>query len=158
MALFKDAIKKVLHWEGGEVDHPNDPGGRTKFGISQRAFPHINMDLLTIIEAKEIYRQEYWERVNGDFIEKQAAAETLFDFAVNAGVSRAVRLAQGVSGAKVDGILGPNTLKCINNTDSFAEYFTLARIQYYTDLCQTKAKYRDFFFGWVRRSLSYLEV
>ena len=57
---FKSAIDFVLQWEGGYVDHPDDPGGETNFGISKRAHPDVDIAALTRADAVEIYRREYW--------------------------------------------------------------------------------------------------
>jgi len=83
------ALAFVLKWEGGLVDNPNDAGGVTKYGISQRAHPHLDVRNLTLEDAKEIYRVKYWEAIQGDdrpFHEALA----IFDFAVHSGVHRAM--------------------------------------------------------------------
>lgn len=52
MHTFPDCIAHVLAAEGGLVNHPKDPGGVTKFGISQRAYPALNIRELTPEAAK----------------------------------------------------------------------------------------------------------
>ena len=60
-ADFDDAFDILLKFEGGYVDNPDDGGGPTKYGISQRSYPDIDIESLTKEEAKEIYRKDYWE-------------------------------------------------------------------------------------------------
>lgn len=58
------ALKFTLKWEGGYVNHPNDPGGETKFGISKRQYPHLDIGSLTLEDAIAIYRKDYWDAYN----------------------------------------------------------------------------------------------
>ena len=83
------ALAFTLRWEGGYVNDVNDPGGVTKYGISQRSFPDLDIKNLTLEEAKEIYRVKYWEAINGDARPFHEAV-AIFDFAVNSGVHRAL--------------------------------------------------------------------
>ena len=52
---FSDAVKIVLKHEGGYVDDPVDPGGETKYGISKKAYPFLDIKNLTIKQASDIY-------------------------------------------------------------------------------------------------------
>jgi len=79
----------VLSWEGGYVNDPRDPGGETKYGISKRAHPDVDIKNLTIEQAKAIYREEYWNRINGDELTFPEAL-ALMDFAVHSGVPTAL--------------------------------------------------------------------
>lgn len=45
---------------GGYVNDPKDPGGETKFGISKRAFPALDIAALSIDDAVRIYHRSYW--------------------------------------------------------------------------------------------------
>lgn len=86
---FDRVLAFTLKWEGGYTANPKDPGGATKYGISQRAFPDVNIEDLTLDQAKQFYRERYWEAINGDerpFHEALA----VFDFAVHSGVHRAL--------------------------------------------------------------------
>ncbi len=65
MDLFEHAITITLQHEGGYVNDPADPGGETRYGISKRAFPKVDIANLTINKAKAIYKAFYWERQNG---------------------------------------------------------------------------------------------
>ena len=57
---FDILVKKVLKHEGGYVNDPSDPGGETKYGISKRAFPDLDIKNLTEEQAILIYYDEYW--------------------------------------------------------------------------------------------------
>jgi lysozyme family protein len=107
--LFETALDFVLSAEGGFVDDPADPGGLTKFGISQRAYPHLNIRELTIDTAKALYRKDYWDRCSCDKL-PAGIAFVLFDAAVNQGASASIRMLQRSLNVKEDGVVGPSTL------------------------------------------------
>ena len=86
MSNFNRAVEHLLVEEGGYVNHPEDPGGETKFGISKRAYPSLNIKDLTVNEAKEIYKRDYWDHFPMDDL-PDGVAFSLFDFAVNAALS-----------------------------------------------------------------------
>ena len=86
--LFTAAVKTLLEVEGGYVDHPSDPGGRTNWGISQRSYPALDIRTLTRGEAISIYRRDYWDRIPTDL--PDAVRWFAFDASVNHGVARAL--------------------------------------------------------------------
>lgn len=157
MANFEHAIDKVIAHEGGYVDHPDDPGGETKYGISRRSYPDVDIKNLKLEEAKDIYRQDFWDRIKGDAIQSQDVASNLFDYAVNAGTRRAVRTVQRLTGAAQDGIVGPQTLAAINSQDglNLNLRLVLARVDFYTEIAARRAELRTFLVGWLRRALSF---
>lgn len=106
---FDDAFARTIGHEGGYVDHPSDPGGRTKFGISQRAYPSINIAALTLDQARAIYHRDYWRAASCDSMPERVGIE-LFDAAVNHGVRPAVRMMQRALGVADDGVVGPVTI------------------------------------------------
>lgn len=108
MGDFIRCIDLILAEEGGYVNHPNDPGGETNFGISQRAYPHLNIKTLTRADAIEIYWRDYWTPIYGDHF-PDALALLLLDSAVNQGITTAVRLLQQALKVPVDGLPGPVT-------------------------------------------------
>lgn len=145
---FLKAVDLIFKHEGGLVDHPADPGGLTKYGISQRAYPDVDIRNLTKPGAASIYYRDYWLKVKGDSLPYGVALQ-IFDMAVNAGVRRAVRMAQSVSGAKIDGIMGPKTLDAIlaKPRHYFVDEYKDARLDYYRRL----DGYKHFGKGWERR-------
>lgn len=60
MSYFDAAFEAVVGVEAGYVNDPKDPGGETKYGISKRAYPNIDIAKLTLGEAKAIYLRDYW--------------------------------------------------------------------------------------------------
>jgi len=85
---FERAVTFVLAWEGGYVNNPVDPGGETNWGISRRSYPNLDIRNLTVAQAKEIYRTDYWLRAGCDALAWPLSLMH-FDTAVNCGVSKA---------------------------------------------------------------------
>ena len=153
MAKFENVIDKVLVNEGGYVNDPSDRGGETKFGISKRAYPNVDIKNLTTDEAKAIYKQDYWDKINGDDIADDLVAYEIFDTAVNMGVRTASKLAQMVVNSHPDGIIGSKTLKKLNSIDKelFIAMFKLSKIARYTYLVKKYPSNKKFFYGWIVR-------
>ena len=82
-------IQKTLRHEGGYVNDPDDAGGETKFGISKRAYPSLDIKHLTLEQAVEIYTRDYFDAVGSDKFSFVPFRWKLFDIAVNIGVVRA---------------------------------------------------------------------
>jgi len=138
MSNFERAIKLVLLEEGGLVDNPKDPGGRTNFGISQRAYPHVDIRGLTAESATEIYRRDYWPSAHGDELPWPLCL-FVFDHAVNAGPGAAIKLLQRELGVAADGVWGPGTRNALASRgpeamQALAERFVVGRIRYYLSL------------------------
>ncbi len=112
--LFDRAIDVVLAHEGEALaDHPLDRGGPTKFGISQRWNPDVNVRELTRAQAIEIYWERFWQGRGYEWL-PGAVASKVFDLAVNLGEQTAVTCVQRALRAcgirvKIDGLLGPET-------------------------------------------------
>src|SRR5215467_5068343 len=157
MADFDPAVAKTLIREGGArfTDNPDDHGGATKYGISQRAYPNVDIANLTEDQAKAIYKQDYWDKVSGDKVKSQAVAESIFDTAVNMGVMTATKLVQMTLDIGIDGKFGPDTLKAANAIDEkeFLAEFTLAKIARYAAICNKDRTQSKFLLGWINRSL-----
>ncbi len=108
MGHFADCIKIILTEEGGLSVDARDPGGLTKYGISQRAYPHLDIRALTLEDAEAIYRRDYWAPIQGDEF-PAGLALLLLDTAVNMGPATAVKLLQTTLQVTADGIPGSNT-------------------------------------------------
>ncbi len=126
---FQEALKHILVHEGGKVDHPKDPGGRTNMGITQRVYngwraksnlPPRDVYLIDKSEVEAIYRFQYWEPILGDQL-PPGVDFVVFDGAVNSGVSQSVKWLQRALGplytAGIDGDLGAGTLGAVMATN-----------------------------------------
>ena len=145
---FDQAFKLLIGHEGGYVNHPEDPGGETKFGISKRSYPGEDILGMTLARAKLIYKRDYWGPAGCDAV-APAAKFDLFDTAVNSGVRAAVEILQQAVGETVDGILGPKTLQAAQSMPGprLVARFNGARLNFFTDL----PKWPVFGRGWARR-------
>lgn len=100
--------------EGGYVNDPRDPGGETKYGISKRSYPKVNIAELTLEEATEITHRDFWLKMRCDEMPEAIAAVTL-DCGFNQGPSIAGRLLQkALRNVTVDGVIGPQTIAAVN--------------------------------------------
>lgn len=158
MADFDAAIIKTIAHEGGAryTETPGDAGGATKYGISKRAYPQLDIANLNETQARDIYRADYWNAVHGDEIAAQGVAENLFDTAVNMGTGRAVKLAQISLGIKpADGKMTPALVAALNAADPerFVADFTLAKVARYVGLCNNNRSQSKFLLGWLNRAL-----
>lgn len=117
---FDYSLKSALQHEGGYVDHPRDPGGATNLGVTiktlsawrGRPVSKNEVKKLTLEEAGQIYRRQYWDTVAGDDL-PAGVDYAVFDFSVNSGPSRAARTLQAVVGVTADGIIGAQTLAAV---------------------------------------------
>ena len=137
--------------EGNYVDDPSDPGGATKYGISQRAYPTLNIQSLTLDDARNLYKTDYWSKAQCDKL-PPALALCLFDSVVNAGPGTASILIKALQlglGVVQDGVIGPQTQAAIAKMDpaTAVSYAQGARILYQTGLGNWST-YKN---GWARR-------
>lgn len=152
-AAFEIAIAFVLGEEGGYVDDPADKGGATCYGISQRAYPDINIETLTLEAAKAIYYQDYWLPCRCDQL-PAAAACLVFDTAVNMGKVMAVWFLQHALRVTADGILGPVTLHaaCVQAPLTYvSDYLSRRALRYHEIACKEDSQ-RRFVRGWLKRT------
>lgn len=85
MSYFAAAFSIVVGIEAGYVNDSRDPGGETKFGISKRSYPNEDIPNLTLTRAQEIYRTDYWDKLNCDGMSWELALIS-FDCGVNQGI------------------------------------------------------------------------
>ena len=136
---FDAAFAILLAEEGGYVDSENDPGGATKYGISQRSYPNLDIPNLTIDQAKQIYLDGYWNPLSCDKMPFLVSC-VLFCEAVNAEGSGSrgciVKLLQQTVGATQDGVLGQMTVDAVNahKPDMTCDYFNALSAMRYASL------------------------
>lgn len=113
---FEQAFQRVLVAEGGYSLDERDPGGETKYGISKRAYPDLDIARLTLTDAHAIYKRDYWDPCRCDQL-PEPIDELVFDCAVNQGVGVAVKLLQKAINVPQDGVIGNNTMAAIKKAD-----------------------------------------
>jgi lysozyme family protein len=111
-SIFDIAFQITVGIEGGYVNDPNDPGGETKYGISKRAYPNVDIANLTLADAKQLYEKDYWEVAHCQDCPPTLAI-LVFDAAVNNGPGAAISWLQSAVGVTADGNIGPVTLAAI---------------------------------------------
>lgn len=175
MAQFDTALPIILQYEGGYVNDPQDSGGETYKGISRKMNPQWSGWTVVDTEKKQagfplsldknptlqqsvasFYKTNYWDKIQGDQMQNQNVATSIFDFAVNAGVTTSIKLAQQTVKVNNDGILGNISLSTINQTDPnlFVALFTIEKVKYYIQITNRNPDNRKFFFGWVNRAVN----
>ena len=151
---FNEIIEVVLEHEGGYVNDPKDLGGETKYGITKRFYPDVDIKNLTIEQAKEIYKKDYWDRNRVESL-PQNLWHIYFDMCVNMGKRTAVKVLQraAVNRGKnidVDGGLGPATIGALKGVE--LDRVRAFRVKYYVDLITARPEQEKFFLGWFRRA------
>ena len=157
--IFDLALQFTLKWEGGYVDDPADPGGATRYGITEKVARRHgykgSMKALPLEVAERIYREDYWDAVKLDEVAETRPlfAITIFDAAVNHGPLMAKKLAQKAAGAMADGIWGPLTKKAFRErTDQvLVDMMCFYRRQYYREIVLNKPAMGKFIKGWNNR-------
>jgi len=152
MSTFERAFSFIIRAdiEGGYVNDPHDPGGETNYGISKRAYPHLNIPALTPAEARAIYYRDYWLRTQSERLPASLAI-AVFDCAVNQGTGRAKRLLQRAARVRADGKIGPITRAAIASVDpdQLLLEFLSHRLRAYS-MTRNASRYMR---GWSRRVL-----
>ena len=154
-----EIIKNVLRREGGDkiTRDKDDPGGLTKFGISKRAHPDLDIENLTEDDAVLIYLEEYWKPSRASDLSSQLQ-EMYFDMVVNFGQRRAVRILQEACNHKsksskllVDGRIGPKTIGASKSLEK--DRLLAFRVFHYSKICINKSSLMKYYYGWIRRAI-----
>jgi len=162
MADFSPICEWVLRIEdstlSGQIKDLGDGQGLTRFGVAQKSHPSLPTYFYTsscsTIEAlkiaEQVYREEYWNRFDGDHITYDEVASCLLSFAVNDGVSREVKMLQACLGLKQDGIMGPITLAATNQKVPWvvASCLRAKQASFYMSIPNNQ----KFINGWLRRA------
>jgi lysozyme family protein len=158
---FNDAFAYVVGEEGKLSLDPEDCGNwtggargvgelkGTKYGVSAAAYPLLDIASLSLSDARDIAKRDYWDKIAGDTL-RYGIALLLFDFEYNAGKGEAIRVAQRALGLTADGALGPHTLAALKLTSltGFAQDFTDARIAAYRKM----TGWDEYGKGWTNRA------
>lgn len=159
---FDKAFENLIKEEGGYVDHPNDKGGETKYGISKRSYPNLDIKNINLDQARAIYKKDFWDIVQGDNLPDDDVACEVLEQAVNMGIKTAVSflqvvcVAEGNTNLIVDGKMGEKTLKalnCIKPSFILVAIKALA-IAHYLKLAREEPPMKVFLKGWIKRVTS----
>lgn len=153
---WDEALKHILKYEGGYVNHKDDPGGRTNLGVTQRVWEEWTgkpaneqeMRSLTPAMVSPLYKKRYWDAVRGDDL-PSGVDLCVFDCAVNAGVGRASKFLQQAVGVTADGQIGPMTVAATTAkpAEEVIEAFCNLREAHYKSL----STFATFGKGWMNR-------
>ena len=169
MAKLETALKKVLGWEGGFANDPDDAGGPTMKGVTIATYKEYcrrkGRPVPTVEDLKKITNAEildladllYWSKIQGDKINNQSIADLCFDCVWGSGTGY-IKVIQKVLGVTADGIFGNISLSTLNNWTPQQQIFEMLwnRRKTYLSSCSGAWKYLK---GWMRRlnSFSFIE-
>lgn len=148
MNKFETAFQELIGNEGGykaeKTDRMDWTGGKigigilkgTKFGISAGTYPELDIKNLTLDEARNIYKRDWWDRFKGDAMPYEIGFQ-VFDSEVNHGRRTGVKFLQKALGFKeddTDGLVGNVTLTAVSkaNEDQLLLRYLAVRLRYFT--------------------------
>lgn len=164
-------INKILESEGGFQQDSSDSGNfvngtliGTNKGITANALAEFRgVDPTTITvddikgvtdeEAKEIYAQNYYLKPKINEL-PQGIQDTVMDMYVNSG-RNAVKILQRLAGVEADGVIGPATIKAVQEANITRNQYADARIDYYTKVAENNPSQNKFLQGWINRANKY---
>lgn len=156
---FDRAFDLLMTHEGGFSNHPNDPGGATMYGVTEKVARENgytgNMQDFLLEDAKKIYRKKYWDACQCDVM-PEAVQYPLFDAAVNSGSGQAIKWLQSAAGVKSDGSLGPVTKHAVAMASPMVlrQQMVGKRLRFMTEL----KNWPSFSKAWSRRIAAILEM
>lgn len=160
---FQQALIFTLRWEGGYSNNPADKGGETNFGITTATYnlyrklkkrPMRSVKLIEQSEISDIYWLHYWQPSCCDLLPPRLAL-CQFDWAVNAGITRAAKTLQQTVGVNIDGIIGAKTRTGIISALNFhkepalCSSYCVIREQHYRNWAT--GNQAQFLSGWLNR-------
>lgn len=134
--------------EGGYVNNPRDPGGETKYGISKRSYPNLDIKNLTLDQASAIYRSDFWDVCCCDDLPAPIAG-FVFDASVVQGQGWAPKMLQAAVGTATDGVIGPKTVAAISKVTVADLHATIGWLR--EQRFRQTADFSDFGHGWITR-------
>lgn len=155
---FDASFDLLLKHEGGYSDHAADPGGKTRYGVTEAVAREVgyrgDMRELPLDLAKRIYKDRYWDAVKAEQL-PPAVRYVVFDAAVNSGPGQAAKWLQRALGVTDDGVIGPKTLAAANaaNPDALKMRMLGQRLRFMAGLTNWPAFSR----GWAIRIASLME-
>lgn len=164
MAKAEQLVPKLLRWEGGFVNDPDDAGGATNKGVTLATFRKFYGESATVAQLKRIsdeqwlhiFKVGYWNKFKADDINDQSLANLCVDWLYNSGIV-AIKRVQKIVGVVDDGIVGPKTIAAINAREPEPLFYQIraARIAFVETIVRNKSSQRKFLQGWMNRILSF---
>ena len=157
--IFEVAFEKLLKHEGGYSDHAADPGGKTRYGITEAVAREVgyrgDMRDLPLDLAKRIYKDKYWDAVQAEQLPADVRYP-LFDAAVNSGVPQASKWLQRACGVRDDGVVGEKTIRAANSLhpEGLKRKMLAQRLRFMASLSNWPAFGR----GWANRIADLMET
>lgn len=137
--LFLKSIPWILKWEGGYVNDPHDRGGETKYGISKRKYPNLDIKNLTKEKAIELYEKDFWYNTIASKL-KWPACLAAFNIAINSGSGRLSKYLQSVK--------DPESM----SPDALSDYLISSQEDFYYSLARVNPSQKRFLKGWLNRT------
>ncbi|MGZ8164094.1 MAG: glycoside hydrolase family 108 protein [Methylobacter sp.] len=165
----KTMIADIIRIEGGYVNHPNDKGGPTQYGVTLKTLEAWrnedlearDVQLLSKSEAAEIYEANYYLQPGINHL-PESLQPVVFDMAVNMGPLRAIKLMQQVihkmgTPITIDGHIGPRTrqsavIACNVYGSEVLRQICALRKDCYREIAAHDPSQRVFLAGWIKRS------
>ena len=171
-------IDGILEREGGYVNHRDDLGGPTNYGITLETLREYNrtighdsddfssdettlydLQYLPVEKARAIYRQNYITGPKFDQLATGSLLEEIVDAGVNHGPGRVVGWIQDIVGVTADGIVGKDTIRAVMKVDEVRLYFAFLarRIRYYGEITAARPRNVSFIKGWLNRVCEFVD-
>lgn len=177
-----EIINGIIAREGGYVNHPDDKGGPTNYGITLKLYKKYKssatiQDLknLTKSQAYNIYETEFYRNTNIDQLVQfsQRLTEEVLDTAVNMGPSTAIKFLQRslnalnmkgqlYSDISADGGIGDNTIEALigffSHRGKEGELVLLKALNClqavrYIELAEANLANESFLYGWLNNRI-----
>ncbi len=145
--MFNRALDFLLKKEGGYVNNPKDPGGETKYGISKRSYPSVDIKNLSLQQASDIYYKDYWLTSGANTIKNQRVATFIFVTGVNTGITFVKNMTKSILASKKS--LSLNAL----DPEDVIQNMQLLTIKRYVSIVNGNPDSREFLLGWLNRVL-----
>jgi lysozyme family protein len=156
---FLIAFEKLLKHEGGFSDYSADPGGKTRYGVTEAVAREAgyrgDMRELPLDLAQRIYKDKYWDAMQAEALPVDVRY-IVFDGAVNSGITQSAKWLQRACGVKDDGVVGSATIRAANSlaSDGLKRRILSQRLRFMATLPNWPAFGR----GWVNRIADLLET
>lgn len=160
MANTDQIINDIIKREGPPTNDPTDKGGRTAYGISEKANPDAwKNGPPTAEQAKQIYLTKYVNGPGFDKIQDSKLQAQLVDMGVNSGPSIAIQKLQVIVGVPQDGKLGPATLQALASMSPTVvnTHLVIERVKLIGRIVSKNPSQVKFLNGWLDRALQFLE-